>query len=247
VNDLALVAAPTYAGKQYALDEWIAGFNALTYEPKFAFMVDNTAVSHAYLKTIQSKGIKAIHLQPWIDKPFEYTFHRCWELICEEAKAQGAFWVYSVEADNVPAPESLEKMVSIARYGNVHLVTHDYPLHQTAAAASGMKGDEYYYTEFGCMLMTTQLLERALENFAEFKSVALAIFNSNIRYRGGHARLTHTFDVQHLDGFDMEYPQGFADLPDDSLAVCPVPYVPTDFATKLPPSLEGCAVITKET
>jgi hypothetical protein len=41
----ALVACPTYAGKEYALEPWLAAFRALTYEAKHAYQVDNTRVS----------------------------------------------------------------------------------------------------------------------------------------------------------------------------------------------------------
>ena len=243
---LALVVHPTYAGKNYALDEWVDAYNALTYEPRTTFIVDNTAVSKAYLATLQAKGLNAVHLQPWLDKPWEYTAHRCWELILEEAQRLDAFWIYSVEADNIPAPESLQKMVDLAEYGSIHLVTHDYPLHQSAAEASGMVGNEYRYCEFGCMLMSRQLLERALKHYDEYGAMALAVFETNWRYLGGHCRLMHSFEVKHLDGFETEYPQGFAEPPPDSRAITPTPFVPDNSFTKLPPSLEGTCQIVKE-
>ena len=146
------MACPTYCGKEYALDAWIAAFHSFNYPGSWMYQVDNTMHTKAYFETLVEKGIKATHLEPWTDSDMEKTFHRCWELILEEAERENAYWVYSVEADNVPAPESLNMMVDVALYGKIHLVTHDYPMHQSAVEASGMRGDEFYYTELGCML-----------------------------------------------------------------------------------------------
>lgn len=245
MNKLALVACNTYAGKEYCLDEWVAAYNALTYEPKANFVVDNTAVSRAYLQTLQDKGLNAVHYQPFLDKPFAHTFHRGFELFYEEAVRQDAFWIFSVEADNIPAPESLEMMVRIAEYGSIHLVTHDYALHQSAAAASGMKGDEFWYCEFGCMLMSRELLGSALDHYDEYESMAPAVFNTNYHRRGGHCRLMQSFEVGHLDGFEMEYEQGFADPLMSTTAITPTPFLPQGSSAELPPSLRASAQIVK--
>jgi hypothetical protein len=233
-----LVFAPTYAGKEYALDAWIEGYKAYTYQPRWAYQVDNTVVGLQYFETLKKKGIKCSHVAPWTDSTMEKTFHRCWELALEEAEREDAYWVYSVEADNVPAPESLEMMIDIALYGKIHLVTHDYPMHMTAVKASGMRGDEFYYTELGCMLMTRQLLERALTIYDEFKSIPLAIFAACDRYHGGWCKLTNAFEVKHLDGYEYEFPQFQPNEPQAN-AFCPTPEVPDDYGTKVPPCLEG--------
>ena len=238
-----LVAAPTYAGKEYALDAWIEGYKALTYQPRWCYQVDNTVTGLQYFETLKRKGLKCSHVVPWTDATMEKTFHRCWELILEEAERENAYWVYSVEADNVPAPESLEMMIELALYGKVHLVTHDYPMHQSAVEASGMRGDEFYYTELGCMLMSRQLLERAMMIYDEFHNIPLSIFNACERYHGGHMKLTAAFEVKHLDGYDMEFSQ-FAPLPDDAPGFCPTPTVPENYGTILPPSLRDSLAVS---
>lgn len=229
-----LVACPTYAGKEYALDEWIAAFKALTYDPKQAYVVDNTVFGLQYFETIKSKGIRCSHVVPWTDKDMETTFHKCWELILAEAEREDCYWVYSVEADNAPAPESLQIMVDVALLSGVHLVTHDYPMHQSAVEASGMKGNEFYYTEMGCMLMSRKLLRRALADYKEFRNIPSALFNSSDRYHGGWCKMTQRFEVKHLDGYEMEFSQ-FAPAPEAGW--CPTPKVPSNYGTVLPPSL----------
>ena len=229
-----LVACPTYAGKEYALDAWLSGFNKLTYEPRWAYQVDNTVCGLQYFELLNKKGIKCSHVQPWTDSDMAKTFHRCWELIFEEAEREDAYWVYSVEADNVPAPHSLQLMVDIALAAGIHLVTHDYPMHQTAVEASGMKGNEFYYTELGCMLMTRRLLERALLEYDDFGNIPAALFSMTEKYHGGWCKMTNRFEVLHLDGYDMEFSQFSKPA---EVGFCPTPDIPTDYGTVLPPSL----------
>lgn len=236
---LCQISHPTYCGKEGTLTEWWQCVQAQTYQPRSTFVVDNTRFGPGvYLKTLQDMGIDAIHLQPWVDKSMEVTFKRCWELIAEHARETGAFWVLSLEADNIIAPTALDTMIKLAAHGNCHLVTHSYPMHQKAAEASGMKGDEYIYeADMGVMLMTRQLLERGLELFDEFKKLSVAIFNANERYRGGHVRLTNCFESRHLDCWSQEFPQ-FETFDPDEPSICPTPEFPADFGTVLPPSLE---------
>jgi hypothetical protein len=229
-----LVACPTYAGKQYALEPWIEMFHALTYAPKHAYQVDNTRVSQKYFEVLKASGIDCTHLTPWPD--WDRTFYKCWQLILQRAQQLDAYWVYSVEADNIPAPESLEIMVNLALYGNLHLVTHAYPMHATAARASGIPEDSWYYSELGCMLMTRSLLERAIREFEEYGNIAAAIFGTESRYMGGYAKLMTRFEVKHLDGYQMSFNNlGPSTIPG---LICPTPQMPSDFGTELPPALQ---------
>ena len=230
-----LVACPTYAGKQYSLQPWIDAFHALTYPNKSAYQVDNTGVSSAYYELLKEQGIDCTHLTPWPD--WDRSFRRSWELILERAQDLDCYWVYSVEADNIPAPDSLEIMVNMALYGNVHLVTHAYPMHATAARASNIPEDSWYYHELGCMLMTRSLLERAIDEFEEYGNIVSAIFNSNERYMGGYVKLTNRFKVGHLDGYEMSFQNlGPSEIPG---LIMPTPQMPEDYGTQLPPVLRG--------
>jgi hypothetical protein len=229
-----LVACPTYAGKQYALDEWVEGYKALAYEPKCAYQVDNTNESQAYFEEIKKKGIDCTYLQPWPD--WDRTFKRCWELILSRAQAFDCYWILSMEADNVVAPEGLEIMVNMALYGAVHLVTHAYPMHESAAKASGMKATDWYYHELGCMLMSRQLLEKAMADYDLYNNVPQAIEATNQKWCGGRIVLTNRFVVKHLDGYQMAY--GNLGPSAKKGLICPTPKMPDDFATKRPPCLE---------
>lgn len=231
-----LVACATYAGKEYALDAWVDMFNALTYEERQAYMVDNTVLGLQYFEELKRRGIKCSHLVPYTDKDMFYTYHECWKLILEEAQREDCYWVYSVEADNVPAPESLATMVDVALLSGVHLVTHDYPMHQSAVKASGMRGDEFYYTEMGCLLTSRKLLEKAMAEYDQYNNIPLALFSTTDRYHGGWCKMTQKFEVKHLDGYEMEFNQFNAETKD---GWCPTPNVPEDYGSVLPPSLRN--------
>jgi hypothetical protein len=225
-----LVACPSFAGKEYALDAWLASYHSMTYPDKCAYQVDNTRVSLGYFELLKSKGIDCTHLTPWPD--WDRTFRRCWELILERAKDVGAYWVLSMEADNTVSPEALDVMVNLALYGRIHLVTHTYPMHKTAAEASGIPENSWYYNELGCMLMTRSLLERAVEDFEEYGNIAASIFQSCDRYMGGSCKLTNRFEVKHLDG----YHQSFANLTGSEIPglLMPTPKMPADYGTEMP-------------
>lgn len=230
-----LVACPTYAGKQYCVDQWIAGFDALDYKDKWAYQVDNTRVSPAYYELLKSKRIDCSHLIPWAD--WDRTFFACWKLILKRAEDLGCYWVFSVEADNVPAPESLRLMVNLAILGKVHLITHACPMHKSAAEASGVPENSYYYHELGCMLMSTSLLRRVVDEFEEFGHMVTAIFAVSDRYHGGYMKLTNAFTVQHLDGYEFAFQNlGPSEIPG---LIYPVTSLPADLGTKLPPCLEA--------
>jgi len=230
---LALVACPTYAGKDACLDDWVGGYEALTYSPKHAYQVDNTRVSQKYYNRLQRTGIDVSHLTPWPD--WDRTFRRCWEMILERAEDLNAYWIFSVEADNVPAPESLQIMVDLALLGGIHLVTHAYPSHESAATASGMDPYDFMYQELGCMLITRKLLKQAIRDFEEYGNIALALFACADKYRGGSAKLWQRFEVKHLDSYHMEFPN----LTPSTIPglICPTPEMPENYGQEIPPSL----------
>ena len=232
-----LVACPTYAGKEYSLKPWVDAINALEYPDKVAYQVDNTRVSPKYFERLKEMGIECSRLEPWPD--WDRSFRACWELILKRAQDIGAYWVYSVEADNIPAPESLDVMVNMALYGNCHLVTHAYPMHKTACQASDVPEDSWYYHELGCMLMSRRLLEKAIADFDEYGNIAMSLFHSCERYHGGYIKLTSKFKVDHLDGYEMS----FANLEPSQVPglICPTPKMPDDYGTELPPSLKVAA------
>jgi hypothetical protein len=112
-------------------------------------------------------------------------------------------------------------------------------MHATAARASGIPENSWYYHELGCMLMTRSLLERAIQDFEEYGNIAAAIFSSEQRYHGGYVKLTNAFKVEHLDGYEM----AFQNLTPSAIygLICPTPEFPADTATVVPESIRESA------
>ena len=240
LDPLVLCGCPTYAGKEPCLEPWHEALKAQTYKHLELFVIDNTVFGTMFLKAIQDRGIPSVHLQPWIDKPFEqHTFKRCWELIYERARELGADWVFSVEADNIPAPEALDTMLQVATLARVHLITHGYPMHESAAKASEREMNTFFYDELGCMLLSTDLLEEALKHYDEYHKLSLAIYSMAERRRAGYCRLTCAFEVKHLDdAWPTEYPSHVDELDPNDCSTCPTPVPPEDYSTEIPHCLE---------
>jgi hypothetical protein len=108
-------------------------------------------------------------------------------------------------------------------------------MHKSAAEASGVDPETFYYDELGCMLMTRQLLARALDEYDEYGQMVIALEATNNRYMGGRIKLTRRFEVQHLDGYEMAYQNlGPSEIPG---LIYPAEHMPADIGTVLPPSL----------
>lgn len=251
-NDKVLVACVTFAGKEPALQRWLEAYHNLTYKDKSLFVVDNTGVSDAYLKELRKRGVDSTRIVP--SPTFEDTYRRGWELILEKAKQLGCYWIYSVEADNIVAPESLKTMILWAMVGNgkegeervggvdqnIHIVTHGYPMHESAAKASGVDMSTFRYQEMGCMLLSTQLLEYALAEWQQYRNIPHSLTQTCIKYGGKHLYLDYQFEVLHLDTYQTEFWQ-FKEmeekLPTGETLICPTPVAPPEYGTETPPSL----------
>jgi len=201
------------------------------------YQIDNSRDTKAYFERIKATGIDVTHLAPWSD--WDRTFFKAWELILRRAQDLDCKWCLSLEADNIVGPEALEVMVNIALYGNLHLVTHDYPLHDSAAKASGVSPTSWYYRELGVMLLSRQLLERAISEFEEFGNIAAAIFGCCTRYHGGQCNLTCKFRSEHRSGYHQSY-QNLG--PSECVGLMmPTPQMPSDYGSELPPCLRESA------
>lgn len=214
-----LIAAPSYAGKSYALDRWVESTNAIraAYGGRSdTLIVDNTRNSDGYTKLCIEKGIRCVHLDPLVT--FESTFSRCWQIIHQEAVIEEFDWVFSVEADNIMPPEALVKLMAIADAGRLEVVTHTYPLHLLDAAKKGrtptMKKDRFMYNELGCCLMSTRLLGLGLADRSRYDNFTLALFNSANKYLTGWATACKLWQSEHLDGYEQEFQQ-FWNTPDN--------------------------------
>ena len=255
-NERVLVTCPTFAGKEGALEPWASAFEALRYPPdlKFAFMVDNTGAGDGMQRAVLKRGIPCARILP--SPTFEETYRRCWELILQRAKELDCYWIFSVEADNVVAPDSLLMLLDWAVRGvviregeerlggidqNVHIVSHGYPMHESAAKASGVDMKSFRYNEMGCTLLTRQVLDVAMAAWPDYRNVPRSLFEVCDKNGGKHIYVDFDFEVKHLDTYATEFwqfrPQDTT-LPGGETLINPCATAPADYGTVLPKCLE---------
>ena len=239
MNDNVLVTCPTYAGKEYCLDDWVNAYNALTHEHKGSLMVDNTRGSDGFTKLINEKGIRGVHIDPKLD--FESTFRLCWQIIHQEAVIEGYDWVYSVEADTILPPEALTLMLDVANLAGFELLTHTYPMHLLDQAKNGrtstMNPHRFVYNELGCCLMSTRLLGLGLAEYGRYRNFTDGLFQCSAKYLTGWGTMTKALKIKHLDGYEMEYQQFIPHTDEQDGRWCPIDRDMMDYNVVLPPSV----------
>jgi hypothetical protein len=203
-------------------------------------MVDNTRGSDGFVKMIIESGIRGVHMNPLLD--FESTFHRCWQIIHSEAVIEGYDWVFSVEADTIVPPESLELMMSVCKTAKLEILTHTYPMHLLDQAKNGrtseMNPGRFVYNELGCCLMSTRLLGLGLAEYGQVKNFTDGLFKCSAKYLTGWGTMTHAFDVVHLDDYEMEYQQFISHSTDAADGRwCPIDGKVDNYAVELPSSV----------
>jgi len=187
-----LVAAPTYLGKDYALDQYLRAYEAFTFSPRGLLLVDNTRDNGEYAAHLEKLGVPVRRVEPSMD--FEETFTRCWRVILEEALVGEYEWVLSLESDVIGPPQLIVEMLSIADFVQAPFVTQCYPYHN--------KRLNEYYQGMGCVLMTTTLLQEAMSILDEPDSPWVGIVEASvyeIAKRNSHVSLATRIPLQHLD------------------------------------------------
>jgi hypothetical protein len=120
-----LVACPTALVKDYALDAYLAGFEALEYDNRDLLMVDTTDDEGEYASKLLAMGVNVVHIDPDREGGGLYaTIDRAWEVILKKGSAYD--YVLSLESDTVIAPEGLTQMVAIANMFRAVVVRHAY-------------------------------------------------------------------------------------------------------------------------
>lgn len=187
-----LVAAPTYIGKDYALDAYLAAYEAFTFPHRRLLLVDNTRDEGEYAQHLLDLNAPVRRVEP--SRDFEETFTRCWRTILEEAVAGEFTWVLSLESDVIGPPNLIDTLLNCASYCAAPFVTHCYPYHDG-------RSDEMYQG-LGCVLLTTELLAKAMElcldpEFAGHGLPEAAIFEA--ARNQSHISLATLLDIKHLD------------------------------------------------
>jgi hypothetical protein len=188
-----LVAAPTYSGKDYALDEYVKAYNAFIWPDRSLLFVDNTRDNGEYAAHLRGLSIPMVRrVEPSTD--FEETFSRCWRLILEEAQQGKWEWILSLESDVIGPPLLLDTMLNAALYCQAPFVTHCYPYHDGRSTE--------FYQGLGCVLMTTPLLAKAMEMHDDPESPAHDIVEGavyEVAKNNTHISFATLLPLRHLD------------------------------------------------
>jgi GT2 family glycosyltransferase len=108
IMEKVLVACPTYEGKKYCLDKYIEGIRALTY-PNFDVLLVDNSKSEDYYNLIKSKGIPVIRAE-WFEGARDRIVHSR-NLIREKVLKDGYDYLFSLEQDVVPQPDTIQKLL----------------------------------------------------------------------------------------------------------------------------------------
>jgi predicted SAM-dependent methyltransferase len=148
-------ACPTWEGEKYALKSWAAAYRAQTYANKGALQVDNSnGPTHGgglhYVHAIRAEGIPAIWQQTRFPALWD-TLELSWTLIVEYAAAHGFDFIFSCEADVIPPPDAIEKLVATS------LANFDPETKRPAVVTQryhprGQDGPSFWWDTLGCSL-----------------------------------------------------------------------------------------------
>jgi len=182
--DRVLVACPNFEPKAYCLHAWVDAYNALTYQRREAFMVDNTPGHLRFLNRIRAAGIPAIHIEPVYEPSelFSHTLELCWRAILARAQENHCTWVASIEADVIVPPATLETLLVLGTGYDV--VGHTYP---TRGAWQGEQ-----MIALGCTLIRRSWLEKRIDFWTTNPETDI--------WRGARSReVEGLLRLQHLD------------------------------------------------
>jgi hypothetical protein len=186
--DSVLIACPTYAGKRYAIVEFMEAYEAFEYPNRDMLLVDNTGDGGEYAKWLEREfHVGVQHIEPLLD--FEDTFSACWKLITDYAVEHMYGWVLSLEQDVIGPPLLVDTLLNAATYVGAPFVTHTYPYHDDKPG---------FYQGMGCTLMSTPLLVEAMKRNEDFGIVEGAVYE--VAKNHSHISLHELLPLTHLDG-----------------------------------------------
>lgn len=194
-----LVACPTFAGKAYALDRYLASYRALDYQPRSLLLVDNTADADdagRYAGVIRSKllpGEDVIHIEP--KATLHKTLAASWAVIVARAEATGVEVILSLEQDIIVEPKALRVLMAIRDTLRLSYIAHAY------YPRGGCEPGWAYSDGLGCTLIVRQ---RAAIAVAEADK-GLCGFESSVYWDGAKACVADLFAIEHLSGGEADY------------------------------------------
>jgi GT2 family glycosyltransferase len=177
-NPKVLIGCPTYDGKEYCLNTYLAACKKLTYSNKEFLFVDNSKEA-GYDEKIREKGFEVERVLPVGDATVQQTVANCRNLL-RKKMIEGDFeYFLSLEQDVIPPPNLIEQLLkqdkkiiagvyyTVYKLGNGQkirpLLWKEVNQHRmvflTEESKSG-KVLEVRATGLGCMLIHRSVLEK---------------------------------------------------------------------------------------
>jgi len=191
-----LVAAPTYAGKGYALDAYLAAYSALDYPSKELLLIDTTVGSESYFMRLDFLGVKVGRLEP--HDHFGTTHFCALRSIYNYAVERGFGFILSLEQDVIVPPKALRKMMRKMLADDLCVLIHTYPPRESSGWEGAM-------AEMGCTLMRTHDMGMALDYVESQYPVGLNFSQVLEQVADKSAIVRDLFKAQHLDGPDTPW------------------------------------------
>jgi len=138
-----LVAAPTYAKKDYAFERFYAAYQAQTWPSRGLFLADNTRDTLSYTLKLRARGVPTIHT-PWYPTRSERLL-AAWEAIVQYAHDNQFYAVLSFDTDQIMPPDFIKLMV------NEYQMHKRWPVQAVEGRGSGMPS-----YGGGCCLVPTE-------------------------------------------------------------------------------------------
>ena len=201
-----LVAAPTYSGKGYALDQYLAAYRAFDYAGDRALLLaDNTADGGEWAAEVASRLQPGEHVIRTVrdDASLLVTMMNAWEAIINVALQANVPLIASIEQDVIVGPSALTAMQSIIAALDVTLVSHEVPIR--------WRQDVVAIDTMCCVLMTTDRVVKANAGVLDDPELRAMWgegwgLESGVHYGGRKAYVGGLFSVEHLHSDDEGFP-----------------------------------------
>lgn len=140
-----LIACPTYEGKEYCFDKWIAAVKALDYPNKELLVVDNSPTLDFYNRW--KNKVPMVHLE--LDLTPNRRIAASMEYIRQQfLKSDAKYW-FNVESDIMLPSQSLQFLLGL---GEFDWYEHHYPYRETPDGPHLLNG-------FGCTMFSKKVMQ----------------------------------------------------------------------------------------
>lgn len=104
-----LVACPTYDGKDYIIDQWVAAVKSLDY-PNFEWLIVDNSKGSSYTRKLRERGYKVVHVHRGSNS--REALSNAQNLIRKKVLDEGFDYWLSLESDLLPPKDIIGRLLS---------------------------------------------------------------------------------------------------------------------------------------